>query len=512
MKTFILQLDAHDDIISAGDKMNWAQGRRVLLVWPARGRVLTRRLDLALLQRRAARLGAQLAVVTPDSEVRAHAASLAIPAFSSLRRAQQSSWRTARLKRGLQARPAAEPAAPTDWRAERAQVRPAPPAWLETRLARTLFFALGLAAFLALAVVLGPSARLRLSPQRAEQRIEITLRADPAQERVQFPASAPARPLSVIVEGRGSLTASGRSQAPSSFARGEIILTNLSEQDIAIPAGTQVGSQADPQKRFHTLRSGRLPAGAGRILRLPVQAEKPGSRGNASAGIVDTVYSDLGASLAVSNPAAIDGGADLTVPSPLTRDYTRLYDQVQAALAVSAQAELARQLQPGDLLLTPELELARVIDQKFTPAEAAPAAELHLTLRLEFRALAARRADLELLALNQLDASLAEGKLPALPGEILLEHGAPALSRGVYIWTSTASRRVERQLDAALAARLAQGLPLETAARRLEEALALASAPQITVSPQGWPWLPFTPLRIEVQVEHLPTPDPSASN
>ena len=34
MKEQILHLDAHDDFISARDKMGWAQTGRVLLVWP----------------------------------------------------------------------------------------------------------------------------------------------------------------------------------------------------------------------------------------------------------------------------------------------------------------------------------------------------------------------------------------------------------------------------------------------------------------------------------------------
>ena len=51
MKTQILRLEAHDDVISAHDKMQWSQTGRILLVWPEHGKILTRRLDLILLLR-----------------------------------------------------------------------------------------------------------------------------------------------------------------------------------------------------------------------------------------------------------------------------------------------------------------------------------------------------------------------------------------------------------------------------------------------------------------------------
>ena len=66
MKTQILQLESHDDAISTRDKMGWGQTRRVLLIWPARGRVLTRQLDLILLLRHSLTLGVQLALVMDD--------------------------------------------------------------------------------------------------------------------------------------------------------------------------------------------------------------------------------------------------------------------------------------------------------------------------------------------------------------------------------------------------------------------------------------------------------------
>ena len=75
MKTQILRLEPHDDFISARDKMGWSQTERILLVWPEGGHILVRRLDLTLLQRKSTSLGAQLALVCDDANVRYYAYS-----------------------------------------------------------------------------------------------------------------------------------------------------------------------------------------------------------------------------------------------------------------------------------------------------------------------------------------------------------------------------------------------------------------------------------------------------
>jgi hypothetical protein len=60
MKTHVLQLDVHDDVISVRDKMAWAKTPRLVLVLPRRGRILERTLDLRHLQRHADGLGVSL--------------------------------------------------------------------------------------------------------------------------------------------------------------------------------------------------------------------------------------------------------------------------------------------------------------------------------------------------------------------------------------------------------------------------------------------------------------------
>src|SRR3989338_8683926 len=94
MKEQILRLDPHDDFISARDKMGWTQTNRVLVIWPAQGQALARRLDLVLLHRHAHMLGAHLAVITANDNVREMAAELGLPVFKSITESRREAWRS----------------------------------------------------------------------------------------------------------------------------------------------------------------------------------------------------------------------------------------------------------------------------------------------------------------------------------------------------------------------------------------------------------------------------------
>src|SRR3972149_3670349 len=92
MKTQIITLESHDDLISIRDRMSWAKTPRILLVWPKSERIPLRPLDLKVLQRHAASLGAQLGLVTRYRSLRREAQALGIPVFKSTGQAQRKPW------------------------------------------------------------------------------------------------------------------------------------------------------------------------------------------------------------------------------------------------------------------------------------------------------------------------------------------------------------------------------------------------------------------------------------
>jgi len=60
VKTQIITLETHDDLISVRDRLSWAKTPRVLIVWPKYAKVALRFVDLKVLQRHAESLGSQL--------------------------------------------------------------------------------------------------------------------------------------------------------------------------------------------------------------------------------------------------------------------------------------------------------------------------------------------------------------------------------------------------------------------------------------------------------------------
>jgi hypothetical protein len=507
MKTHIIQLEQYDDIVSARDKMRWAKGERILVVWPERGRVLHRRLDLTLMQRQSAEQGAQLALVTNDPDVRYYAPRLGIPVFKSLRKAQRAVWRLPRRFRGAKPTPYLSG---NDQPGEARRALPIPPERTPATVKpfrRLGFFALGVLALLAIAATLLPTATVRLTPQSGVQEVTLEVKAGPEVTAVDLSGAVPARWRRVTVEGRDTTSASGSLMLPDQPARGEVLFTNLTDQEVVIPEGTVVLSQGEEPQRFTVLRSGELPAGPGETISLPVRALAAGRQGNLPAGSLIAIEGLLGTQAGATNPEATHSGSDRREPMPNADDRRRLAERLRQALEQTAIQELQASLSEGDLLITSTLELVETSEQSFLPAEGMPADQLALSLRMEYQAQAVSAADLEALAQAVFDANLPQG-FAAMDGSLRVENlGLPAPIKDeqnpkgrLVEWRMNAYRQILAQTPAAQAIRLVLGFNPEEASKRLQSELALEEAPSITLTPSWWPRLPILPFRVEVQI------------
>lgn len=493
MKTQILQLEPHDDFISARDKMGWGQTARVLLVWPNRGRVLTRRLDLEMLLRHSRSSGGQLALVTRDPDVRYHAKQIGIHVFKTVPQAQQTRWQRPHRHRLRPLRDVTP-----------SQVLSSPPPRRSAALislstpGRLGLFSLGVLALLSIVAVLLPSAEIRLDPRTEIQEITIPVQADQGVERVNLSGLVPIQSVTVVVEGRDSLEPTGETQVPENRARGEVRFTNLTDREVSIPAGTVV-STSGSTLRFTIDRSANVPAGAGESSDLPVTALAPGSLGNLPAGRIKAIEGPLGLSLTVTNPRPMRGGTDRNTPAPTPLDRTRLANQLLATLKDSARAEFQARMEKDDLLLTPTPIRSQTLEEIYDPPESGPASLLTLTLRLEFQALIISGTDLQQLANSALDANLPQG-YAAQPSSLKIEHlTTPKMEAGSRIdWKMKASRSLQAQLAESQATSMTLGLPPAQANQRLLAALPLDNPPTIRLTPHWWPRLPFLPFRIHV--------------
>ena len=514
MKTQIIQLEPHDDVISARDKMVWTQTNRILLVWPARGRILARRLDLLLLQRHCYALGAQLALVTRDGEVRANARSLGIPLFKNERKAQENYWRRprhsykpARKKINLLFEEERVSAVEFEDQRETTPARLERPGQTLNPLplpARFGFFTLGVMALLSIAAVLFPSAHIELIPEVQTQTVAISVKGSDSVDRVNLSGLVPIRELSVIVEGHETLTPTGTAQTPVDAARGEVRFTNLTDQTIDVPPGTIVMTPG-ASVRFATQREGRVAAGVGESLEVPVIALTPGSAGNLAADRLQLLQGELGASLTATNPQPTSGGRDSPSLAPTALDRSRLKNQIVPTLEQAALQEINAGLAPGDLLISPQPRLLNTIEEIYDPADSQPASVLNLTLVQEYQAMIISGEDLRDLASAVLEANLPDGYVQ-VPETLQLELlDSPVIGDdGTAELELRAQQQVQARLSPSHAVNLSLGLTPSAASERLYTNLPLELSPQISMNPEWWPRLPVLPFRILVSTEQSP--------
>src|SRR5689334_6826288 len=204
MKTQLVHLETHDDLISIRDKMAWAKTPRILLVWPQE-HVDVRPLDLQLLRRHAGDLGAELGLVTHDAEIRAAARQMDLPVFVTPGEAQRLPW-----PEHTPVRPARRFARP-NLRAMRAHLPQ--PELIDTSddpASRLTIFAMGVLAVLAVVLVFIPSAEVRITAPTRTQSVDIAVSADTQAARVSISGVIPARPLTFTVEESDSMLSSGQ--------------------------------------------------------------------------------------------------------------------------------------------------------------------------------------------------------------------------------------------------------------------------------------------------------------
>jgi hypothetical protein len=286
MKTQIITLESHDDLISVRDRMSWAKTPRILLVWPKYEKVTLRQVDLKVLQRHALALGAQLGLVTRTRHVREDAQALRIPVFESTGQAQRVDWPKPRRRRWT-------PRAPRkDLRQQREQVLMKEEPWRVHSVTRVGAFILGVASVLALVALFIPRAQVVLHPKSKMQSVVLPVTASPSVETVFITGSIPAYEKRVIVDAAQTVVVTGEGVIPQSMAKGVAVFRNLTQQAVPVPAGTVVRT-AD-NIRFATTTDDELEAGVGETLELPIEALEGGLAGNVDAETVVVVEGRLG--------------------------------------------------------------------------------------------------------------------------------------------------------------------------------------------------------------------------
>ena len=495
MKTQVIKLDPHDDLTSIRDRMSWTKSPRILLVFPRRSRMLSRTLDLRLLQHHAFALGGQLAIAAPPEEVRLVARELDIPIFKTAAIAQRRTWQIQKAPEAP-VRRAPRP----DLRQMRREAIPGESPVHNLLWFRLFFFSLAVLAVLALLLIFFPSATVDLAPETQTQSLAISASASLKVTTVNLTGSLPARLAYTTLERSKTAPVTGSVISPKDPAAGMLRFRNLTTGEVKIPSGTVVSTTGSPPVSYATTSNTVMPAGAGKTLDVPAQAVEAGTSGNLPAdALVAFEEVNLGTSLAVTNPSPTTGGTDRSAPVQTASDRISLRAALVSEILEQCKTSLPQSIAPEDAYFPDTLAVGQVLSETYFPADGQTGETLSLTMNLQCQAQYATAADVAFMARLAMDAKLPDGFVPVSNAVTTVSSSTPMTNaEGITRWQVQAQRLLHARLDPVEATQLIQGRSLKVAGRRLAESMRLAAAPRITLTPSWWPWLPFVPFRITV--------------
>ena len=500
----IIHITSTDDRYTVRETLRQAADRRVLLVlsWDIdKGWLLP--LDYEVLFREAHKRGLEAAWVIEDPVRRPLAREAGFPAFDSEAAAK------ARLEQDGAFPPlhiVHEPERPKrPWWAEepRQPKLPLPrrqPVWLillEIVVLLVALVSVGVTAFL-----VGPSAHIVLIPQAMTYSQVVPISVDPTLEEVDLQRGViPSRRIGDEFEGYTEVGTTGRGFSFTGTAKGRVLFTNLLGQDYRVPAGTVVRTTAGSYPvRFATTEDVTIPAFG--QTEAPIEAMEEGPRGNVDAYQINLVEGVVGFAVRVTNPAPIAGAESETVATVAEGDRERAW--ALAAQHVMAEAYNGLQdpayLKPGEFLPQQTLAIQAVPKQAYTHLVGEQTNTLGLALRLLVTGQAVKVADAQAVAYRQLANHLPKGYTLI---DARFEYGEAAeedVGPGLFTFYVTAYGYAVADIDTETILASVKGKPTDEAAATLQASLPLARPPEITVTPDWFPYVPFLPIRTEIEV------------
>jgi hypothetical protein len=489
VKLQIIHLDPEDDHLSARDKIGWPNASHVILVWPRRGRILHRKLDLVILQRFAAHRSFHLGLVTFDPEVERHARAVKIPVFESLDEISLSDWPSSPSlklpKRGDRPELESFERFSKGQRNEKTTHK-----W--TPIRRLVPIVLGFASVGLLLTTVLPSVDITLYPQTWRQPNRFDLQVDPSLDEPQGDSRIPAQQVTILVEGEASSATSGVIQVPTGFAEGEVTFTNLTDQTQLIPAGTRVRPSGNAELKFETNQTIRLAAGIDQQRTVSITALEPGLRGNLSSHQIDSIEGELGFLVKVDNPSPIAGGENSRVASPTQQDLNDLQVSLTGSLVERAIDALLQSLESDQALFRESVQTVRIISIDTQPRIGEPASQFRVQLVLEVEAFVYRKSDLateiQLLLAESLPSD-SEAIPDTMEWEVL---SSPAFETVVESrLTVEADQALYRKQDLREITRYLPRLDVEAADRFLKSIIPLDANPVIDLYPAWFPTMPW---------------------
>jgi hypothetical protein len=495
----VIALDKHDDLLQVHSKIEWSDGRRVILVVPRGCLALDAEHEFKLLRRWADEADVQVALVSTAYNVSELARVAGLPVFSSVQKASNSQWH---WQRAL--------GEPVVWRAtaldDPAQ-RPHKPVldrlglagW---RLLLTLaLFGLAAAFLFAVATLLVPSATITIRPASTliSDTSEVIL--DPAVTTIDhINAIVPGGLYRIEISGTVTVPTSRTATAPADHASGFVTFNNLQGTEATIPIGTVVATTSGVTQRYSTTITATLPAGFNGRASVPVRALRAGPEGNVSPFQINFIEGPLSAVARVVNVGGVGGGTIKDVKIVAFDDRRVAREQLNAELELKA-AEVLHAEADDNVYIVPASVEVIVLGETFDHPVDDPSDTLSLKIDAVASGIYADLNELETFAQRRLLTKMPAGHT-MLPGTLRVEADPSA-----RVEASSVIIKVRSALLATPVIdpnKLLEGLgdkPIEHAIETLAARVNLAEPADIAVTPGWWRRMPYFRFRTTLFVE-----------
>ncbi len=493
--TEIIHLQNYDNFYSLMDRLQqWdASGEdchRLLLLWPARGKILESPLDFSRMRSWAKQNHYEIALVIPGDKIKREiAAEEGVSAFESIKEAEEKDWKSF------------ENSIPITEEHQRLRNLIILKENVEKTQHTRSSFGISICSFLlTIAVLLGvcyailPQARVVITPYLTRKSINMTIWTD---DRLDIPTIAGGIPTEERVYElylSAEVPASGVVQTVPGVAVGEILVQNSCSRIVSSPAGVLVGTDEDFESgvNFITLEDISLPPDTQKTVRI--EAVNGGESGNLNAGRI--LFAEYPESLCwnITQIQPTHGGTSGTYKSPNENDLEKARKQIESQIPEAAYMALENDPDGHDLLPLGDAVVTAVKSINYSPEMGFAADMLNVRESLEVTYKTIRKSDMEMIVEGQ--ASRMNIQAVSFTGyEILSE---PKEKNGLLTWDVRADYLVyEPQSNEEALQIMLRGKTLEQADSILKT-LDHVKSSKITLFPSILKRMPLTAQNIKV--------------
>ncbi|MBN1877857.1 MAG: hypothetical protein JXA33_26790 [Anaerolineae bacterium] len=347
-----------------------------------------------------------------------------------------------------------------------------------------------------------PSAHIVLVPNGVIYQRVVPVSVDPTLETVDLQRGLiPSKRIGDEFESYAEVQTTGRGFSFTGHATGWVLFTNLLGQDYQVPENTIVRTTAGSYPvRYQTTVDVTVPAFGSKDA--PVEALEEGPQGNVEAYQINLVEGVAGFALRVTNPYPIAGAESATVATVSEEDRDRAWDIAAQKVLVEAYNGLQSDayLEPGEFLPRQTMVIQSVPKAAYTNLIGEESDTLGITLRLLVTGQKVKAVDVQAIAYRQLALQIPEGYSLT---DTRFEYGESAeedIGPGIFTFFVNAYGYASAQIDDEEVISMLQGKPLEEATALLEETFPLARPPEIAITPEWFPYIPFLTVRTEVEI------------